>query len=99
MTVAAPATPSVRTEARVSWLSDFWASAIGKKAVMAITGIFLFGWIFAHMIGNLKIYTGAEHFNEYAKWLRTMGAPAVPHDVPLWIIRVLRSEERRVGKE
>src|SRR5205823_8637993 len=32
---------------------------------------------------------GAEHFNEYAKWLRTMGAPAVPHDVPLWIVRVL----------
>ena len=56
---------------------------------MAVTGIFLFGWIFAHMLGNLKIYTGPEHYNEYAKWLRTMGAPAVPHDVPLWIVRGL----------
>src|SRR5438874_11044026 len=85
MTVAAPATPSVRT----GWLSDFWASAIGKKAVMALTGIFLFGWIFAHMLGNLKIYFGAEHFNTYAQWLRTMGAPAMPNDVPLWIVRGL----------
>ena len=78
MTVAAPATPSVRSSARPNWLAGFWASAVGKKAVMAVTGIFLFGWIFAHMLGNLKIYLGSEHFNEYAKWLRTMGAPAVP---------------------
>jgi succinate dehydrogenase / fumarate reductase cytochrome b subunit len=83
MTVVSPATPVPRR----NWLADFWASAIGKKAVMAVTGIFLFGWIFAHMLGNLKIYFGAEHFNAYAQWLRTMGAPAVPNDVPLWIVR------------
>jgi len=88
MTVAAHDTPSVRPR-RASWLADLWASAIGKKAVMAATGVFLFGWILAHMAGNLKLYLGAEHFNEYAKWLRTMGAPAVPNDVPLWIVRVL----------
>ena len=85
MTVVSPVTPVPRR----NWLADFWASAIGKKAVMAVTGIFLFGWIFAHMLGNLKIYMGAEHFNAYAQWLRTMGAPAVPHDVPLWIVRGL----------
>lgn len=56
---------------------------------MAITGIFLFGWIFAHMLGNLKLYMGPEHLNEYAKWLRTMGSPAVPYEVPLWIVRGL----------
>ena len=89
MTAAAPATPSVRSQPRASWIAEIWSSAIGKKAVMAATGIFLFGWILAHMLGNLKIYTGPEHFNEYAKWLRTMGAPAVPHDVPLWIVRGL----------
>jgi succinate dehydrogenase / fumarate reductase cytochrome b subunit len=85
MTVVSPATPVPRR----NWLADFWVSAIGKKAVMAVTGIFLFGWIFAHMLGNLKIYMGAEHLNAYAQWLRTMGAPAVPHDVPLWIVRGL----------
>ena len=85
MTVVAPAT----NQPRVHWLADFYASAIGKKAVMALTGFFLFGWVFMHMLGNFKVYLGAEHFNEYAKWLRTMGAPAMPHDVPLWIVRVL----------
>lgn len=55
---------------------------------MAITGVMLFGWIFAHMAGNLKLYLGPEHFNEYAKWLRTMGAPAMPHSTLLWVTRV-----------
>src|SRR3954452_17986877 len=75
MTAAAPATPHVRT----SWLLSFYRSAIGKKAVMAITGVFLFGWIFLHMAGNLKVYTGAEHYNAYAQFLITMGAPLLPN--------------------
>lgn len=84
MTAATPA--EVRPP---SWFIAFYRSAIGKKAVMAVTGIFLFGWIFAHMFGNLKLYLGAEHFNEYAKWLRTMGAPAMPNDTLLWVVRAL----------
>jgi len=73
----------------MSWIVGFYRSAIGKKAVMAVSGIFMFGWIFAHMVGNLKIYFGPEHYNEYAAWLRTMGAPAMPDDALLWIVRVL----------
>ena len=46
---------------------------------MAITGVFLFGWIFLHMAGNLKVYTGAEHYNAYAQFLITMGAPLLPN--------------------
>ena len=56
-----------------------WNTSVGKKAVMAVTGVFLFGWIFAHMLGNLKLYLGPEHMNEYAKWLRVMGSPAMPN--------------------
>ena len=55
---------------------------------MALTGAFLFGWIFLHMVGNMKLYFGPEHMNEYAKWLRVMGAPAVPNSALLWLIRV-----------
>jgi succinate dehydrogenase / fumarate reductase cytochrome b subunit len=55
---------------------------------MAITGVMLFGWVFAHMAGNLKLYLGPEHFNEYAQWLRTMGSPAMPHSTLLWVTRV-----------
>ena len=73
----------------MSWIFDFWRSAIGKKAVMAITGVFLFGWIFAHMVGNLKLFLGAEHLNEYAKWLKVMGSPALPNSGALWIVRTM----------
>jgi len=73
----------------MSWFLNFYRSAIGKKTVMALTGIVLFGWITAHMLGNLKLYLGAVHFNEYAHWLREMGAPAVPNEALLWISRVV----------
>src|SRR5713226_113663 len=89
MTAAAPATPNVRT----SWLLGFWHSAIGKKAVMAVTGVFLFGWIFLHMAGNLKVYTGPEHYNAYAAFLTTMGAPLVADKVKLDAVRTLLLNE------
>jgi succinate dehydrogenase / fumarate reductase cytochrome b subunit len=73
----------------MSWITNFYRSALGKKAVMAVTGIVLFGWIFLHMVGNLKLYLGAEHMNEYAKWLRVMGAPAIPNSGLLWASRLL----------
>ena len=71
-----------------TWIGSFYRSAIGKKAVMAVTGVFLFGWIFAHMLGNLKLYLGPEHMNEYAKWLRVMGSPAMPNSTLLWVMRI-----------
>jgi succinate dehydrogenase / fumarate reductase cytochrome b subunit len=89
MTAAAPATPTVEHPPRASWIAAFYDSAIGKKAVMAITGIFLFGWIFLHMLGNLKVYTGAEHYNAYARFLITMGAPLLPNKSALIIVRTL----------
>jgi succinate dehydrogenase / fumarate reductase cytochrome b subunit len=83
VTVAAPA--ETRTS---SWFLSFYRSSIGKKAIMAVTGVFLFGWVFAHMVGNLKMYLGPEHYNEYAAWLRVMGAPAMPHSTLLWVTRI-----------
>lgn len=73
----------------MSWFLNFYRSALGKKAVMAVTGIILFGWITAHMLGNLKLYLGAEHLNEYGHWLRNMGAPALPEATALWISRIV----------
>lgn len=73
----------------MTWFSNFYRSAIGKKAVMAVTGVILFGWIFAHMVGNLKLYMGPEHLNEYAHFLRTMFGPAVPEAGMLWLSRIV----------
>src|SRR5882724_9181524 len=89
MTAAAPATPTVERPPRTSWIAAFYGSAIGKKAVMAVTGFFLFGWIFLHMVGNLKVYMGPEHYNEYARFLITMGAPLLPNKGALIIVRTL----------
>jgi succinate dehydrogenase / fumarate reductase cytochrome b subunit len=52
----------------------FYDSTIGKKAVMAVTGVILFGFVVGHLIGNLQIYAGAEKVNHYAKFLRSMPA-------------------------
>jgi succinate dehydrogenase / fumarate reductase cytochrome b subunit len=66
----------------------FWASTIGKKTVMAVTGLALVAFLFAHMLGNLKVFLGPAALNDYAAWLRTIGEPAVPYGVFLWIMRV-----------
>ena len=73
----------------MTWFGNFYRSAIGKKAVMAVTGMILFGWIFLHMVGNLKLYLGPEHLNEYAHWLRAIGSPAMPESGLLWFVRIL----------
>ena len=73
----------------MSWWSRFYGSDVGKKAVMALTGIVLFGFVLAHMLGNLKLYIGAEHFNDYAHWLREVGTPAIPHSGLLWAFRIV----------
>lgn len=57
------------------------------KVVMALTGIIFGLFVLVHMIGNLKIYTGPEHFNGYAHWLRAAFVPVLPHEGLLWILR------------
>ncbi len=56
---------------------------------MAVTGALLVGFLLAHMIGNLKIFFGAESFDAYAHWLREIGAPVLPHGAYLWIQRAV----------
>ena len=73
----------------MSWFGNFYRSAVGKKAVMAVTGVILFGWIFLHMVGNLKLYLGSVHLNEYAHWLRVLGSPGVPETGLLWVTRLV----------
>lgn len=73
----------------MSWFGNFYRSAIGKKAVMAITGIVLFGFVLVHMAGNLKVYMGPEALNHYGVFLREVGGPVLPHGVALWIARLV----------
>ena len=63
------------------------ATTIGKKLVVAVTGLGWIGFVFVHMVGNLKLFLGPEDFNHYGEWLRELGEPALPHTVLLWIAR------------
>ncbi len=65
----------------------FLRSTLGKKAVMAVTGFILFGFVLVHMAGNLKIYQGEAKFDAYAEGLREIGAPILGHGQALWIAR------------
>jgi succinate dehydrogenase / fumarate reductase, cytochrome b subunit len=56
-----------------------YASTVGRKAVMAVTGGVLLLYLVVHMVGNLKIFEGRAGFDAYASWLRTVGSPMVPH--------------------
>lgn len=59
------------------------------KLAMAITGVIFVAFVFVHMIGNLKVYQGAEAFNSYAQWLREVGYPLIPHQGVLWMLRIV----------
>jgi len=68
---------------------SLYRSAVAKKAVMAVSGIVLFGFILGHLLGNLKLYQGPEKINAYAEWLRQVGTPALPDSGLLWIARIV----------
>lgn len=64
-------------------------TSVGQKALMAVSGIVLVLFLVAHMVGNLKVFVGAESFDHYAHWLRTIGAPLLPDSGYLWIQRTV----------
>lgn len=64
-------------------------SNVTLKVTMALTGTVFALFVLVHMIGNLKIYTGAQHFDDYAHWLRTLLEPLLPYEGALWIFRAV----------
>jgi succinate dehydrogenase / fumarate reductase, cytochrome b subunit len=59
----------------------FWETTIGKKAIMAVTGFVLFGFIVAHLLGNLQIFLPPDKINEYSAYLKSI-------PLPLWLARI-----------
>ena len=62
-------------------LIKFYGSSIGKKVIVALTGLALIGFLLGHMVGNLKVFAGPDKINAYAAWLHSM--PAL-----LWTARI-----------
>ena len=80
---------ATRTDRRPSLPRTIWGSTVGKKTVMAVSGLIMLLYLIAHMLGNLKIFFGSGDFNGYAHWLRTIGEPVLHFGWALWIIRVV----------
>ncbi|WP_051855086.1 succinate dehydrogenase [Streptomyces sp. NRRL B-1347] len=80
---------ATRTDRRPSLPRSVWDSTVGKKTVMAVSGLIMLLYLVAHMIGNLKIFFGPGDFNHYAHWLRTLGGPVMRWEWTLWVIRVV----------
>jgi succinate dehydrogenase / fumarate reductase, cytochrome b subunit len=60
----------------------FYSTSIGKKVVMAITGLILFGFVIGHMLGNLQVFMGAKQMNAYAAMLKA-------NATLLWGVRIV----------
>ena len=76
-----PAAERLELSKPVTALSSFYRSSVGKKMIVALTGVILIAFIVGHLLGNLQIFLGPEWVNSYAEKLRALGPL-------LWVIRV-----------
>ncbi|HJM56394.1 MAG TPA: succinate dehydrogenase cytochrome b subunit [Planctomycetota bacterium] len=73
-----------------SWIGRFLSSSVGKKTVLAVTGLSLVGFLVAHLLGNFSLYTGGiEGFNEYAAALEDLGGLLMAAEVGLFALFVI----------
>ena len=102
---AAGIPPGVNATARAG---KFWETTLGKKAVMAVTGAILAGFVLAHLLGNLQIFLGPDAFNSYARTLRHLPELVWPVRVVLLVsviahiwsslqLAVTKSDARPIG--
>ncbi|OKL55119.1 succinate dehydrogenase [Bowdeniella nasicola] len=64
-------------------------TSVALKIGMAVSGILFVLFILMHMYGNLKMFAGAQAYNDYAEHLRTFGEPILPYEGLLWILRIV----------
>src|SRR5919206_194345 len=87
--IGSGSSPSLARSRPVTGLTSLWRSTIGKKYVMAVTGLIWFGYLIAHLWGNLKIYAGPTFLNDYGGFLRTVGEPFFGFSQLLWLVRIV----------
>jgi succinate dehydrogenase / fumarate reductase cytochrome b subunit len=64
------------------WLAQFWRSTVGKKIVMAVTGLIMIGFVIGHLAGNLLVFAGRDRINAYSAFLHSTGEV-------LWGVRIV----------
>ena len=71
-----------------------YRGVIGKKVIVAVTGVILLGFLVGHLAGNLKAFLpeptpGTPDIDVYAHFLRTIGEPLIPQGALLWSTRIV----------
>lgn len=72
---------AIVTARPVGRIVGFWQSTVGKKALMAVTGVALFAFTIGHLLGNLQVFLGPERINAYGHALHELGPL-------LWVARI-----------
>ena len=62
-------------------VGSLFRSSIGRKILMAVTGVILIGFVIGHLVGNLQIFQDPDHLNGYAQFLHQLGPL-------LWVARI-----------
>ncbi|MDO5619234.1 succinate dehydrogenase cytochrome b subunit [Kocuria sp.] len=100
VSAAAPAsargtTSAAATQPQLRAVLELAQNAVDKmppspqlKLAMASSGTIFSAFTVAHMLGNLQVYLGQQKFDDYAHFLRTVGAPVLPRGTVLWFFRV-----------
>src|SRR5262245_26350502 len=84
-------------------VGSFFSSSIGRKILMAVTGLILIGFIIGHLVGNLQVFQDPDHLNGYAQFLRQLGpllwfariGLIVAAAIHIWAATVLTLENHR----
>jgi succinate dehydrogenase / fumarate reductase cytochrome b subunit len=62
-------------------VGSLFSSSIGRKILMAVTGLILVGFVVGHLVGNLQVFQDPDHINGYAQFLQQLGPL-------LWVVRI-----------
>ena len=62
-------------------VGSLFSSSIGRKILMAVTGLILIGFVIGHLVGNLQVFQDPDHLNGYAQFLHQLGPL-------LWVVRI-----------
>jgi succinate dehydrogenase / fumarate reductase cytochrome b subunit len=62
-------------------VGSLFGSSIGRKFLMAVTGVILIGFVVGHLVGNLQVFQDPDHLNGYAQFLHQLGPL-------LWVARI-----------
>ena len=81
--------PTLGRRRPMAGLGSVWQSSVGKKFVMAFTGVILYSYVLVHLYGNLMLYGGAGAINGWWVFLRVVGEPVFAYSELLWLARLI----------